>query len=179
VKFPAYDRALHGLFFLFAVAYAAVALLCAAAGLWLLLRAGMNIVQAVILSEASEATTLIVIESIGLLAISLVAFEISQTIIEEQVVRRAHVSAPTRVRRYLSRFFVVIVVATGIEMLVIIVKSIQANLAGVVYAAWLGMAIAALLIAWGAFIWFNRSAEEIEPEAMHEAKREDEKLPSA
>jgi hypothetical protein len=35
---------------------------------------------------------------------------------------------------------------------------------------------AALLAAWGVFIRFNRFAEELEPEAMKEAKQEDKKL---
>jgi hypothetical protein len=35
---------------------------------------------------------------------------------------------------------------------------------------------AALLAAWGVFIRLNRAAEELEPEAMHEAKLEDKKL---
>ena len=64
------------------MAYAAVALLVAAAGTWLLFRAGVNIVQATVHTTGSEATALIVIESIGLLAISLVAFEIAQTIVD-------------------------------------------------------------------------------------------------
>ena len=33
-----------------------------------------------------------------------------------------------------------------------------------------------LLIAWGVFIRLNRSAEELEPEAMQAAKREDRKI---
>ena len=37
---------------------------------------------------------------------------------------------------------------------------------------------AALLAGWGVFIRFNRYAEELEPEAMEEAKREDQKLKS-
>ena len=52
-----------------------------------------------------------VIEAIGLLAAAVVALQIAQTIAEEEVVRSAHVSAPTRVRRFLSRFMVVVVVA--------------------------------------------------------------------
>ncbi|KGT85522.1 membrane protein, partial [Xanthomonas vasicola] len=32
---------------------------------------------------------------------------------------------------------------------------------------------ALLLIAWGVFVKLNRSAEELEPEAMEETKRED------
>jgi hypothetical protein len=38
------------------------------------------------------------------------------------------------------------------------------------------LAVGVLLAGWGAFIWLNRAAEEIEPEAMQEAKREDRKL---
>jgi hypothetical protein len=39
------------------------------------------------------------------------------------------------------------------------------------------LAAAGLLLAgWGLFIQFNRTAEDLEPEAMEEAKREDEKL---
>jgi len=38
------------------------------------------------------------------------------------------------------------------------------------------VAVGVLLAAWGVFIHLNRSAEELEPEAMAEAKREDEKL---
>src|SRR5205085_5856421 len=51
------------------------------------------------LSQGAEST----IEAIGLLAIAVVSLQISQTIAEEEVIRDAHISAPTRVRRYLSR----------------------------------------------------------------------------
>jgi len=44
------------------------------------------------------------------------------------------------------------------------------------YAASVGVAAALLLIAWGVFIRLNRSAEELEPEAMQAAKREDRKI---
>ena len=44
------------------------------------------------------------------------------------------------------------------------------------YVAAIGAAAALLLIAWGVFIRLNRSAEELEPEAMQDAKREDRKI---
>lgn len=59
-----------------------------------------------------------ILEGIGWLTIAVVALELGQTILEEEVLRAAHVSAPTRVRRFLSRFMVVIVVALSIETLV-------------------------------------------------------------
>jgi hypothetical protein len=38
------------------------------------------------------------------------------------------------------------------------------------------VAVGVLLAAWGLFIYLNRSAEELEPEAMADAKREDHKV---
>ena len=35
----------------------------------------------------------------------------------------------------------------------------------------------ALLAAWGLFIWLNRGAEELEPQAMEQVQREDEHIP--
>jgi len=48
-----------------------------------------------------------IVEAVGLLAAAVVALQAAQTITEEEVVRHAHISAPTRIRRFLSRFFVV------------------------------------------------------------------------
>lgn len=41
-----------------------------------------------------------------------------------------------------------------------------------------GLATAALLAGWGVFVWLNRTVEELEPEAMEEAKSEDAKVQS-
>lgn len=117
-----------------------------------------------------------VIEAVGLLAAAVVALQIAQTVVEEEVIRDSHVSAPTRVRRFLSRFLVVIVVALAIEGLVAAFKAIHEDIGHLVYAAWLLISVAAILAGWGVFIRLNRDAEELEPEAMAEAKREDRKL---
>ncbi|MCY7370945.1 MAG: hypothetical protein LH479_08770 [Polaromonas sp.] len=117
-----------------------------------------------------------IIETIGLIAISVVALQIAQTIVEEEIIREVQVSAPTRVRRYLSRFLVVIVVALAVEGLVAAFKAQHEDLAQLPYAASLLVAVALLLAGWGAFIALNRAAEELEPEAMADAKREDKKI---
>src|SRR5512134_960970 len=59
-----------------------------------------------------------VLECIGLTTIAVASIELSQTVLEEEVQRKASMSAPTRVRRFLSRFLVVIVVSLAIECLV-------------------------------------------------------------
>ena len=117
-----------------------------------------------------------IIEAIGLIAVAVVALQIAQTIVEEEVIREAHVGAPTRVRRYVSRFLVVIVIALAVEGLVATFKAMQHNLSQLPYAASMVVSVAILLAGWGAFIWFNRAAEELEPEAMRQAKSEDKKL---
>jgi len=117
-----------------------------------------------------------VLQSIAVLTVAVAALELGQTILEEEVQREAHMSAPTRVRRFLSRFMVVLVVALSIETLVIVFKLSQEAPEQLPYAASVGVAAAVLLAAWGLFIWLNRAAEELEPEAMQQAKQEDRKM---
>jgi len=123
-------------------------------------------------AEAAEHA----IEAIGLLAIAVVALQIAQTITEEEVVRDAHISAPTRVRRYLSRFLVVVVIALAIEGLVATFKALHETPQLLPHAAAVPAAAGILLMGWGIFIRFNKAAEELEPEAMDAAKSEDAKL---
>jgi len=117
-----------------------------------------------------------IIEAVGLLAAAVVALQIAETIFEEEVIRDADISAPTRVRRFLSRFFVVVIVALAIEGLVATFRALHENPAQLPYAASILVGVGVLLAAWGLFIYLNRSAEELEPEAMADAKREDKKL---
>jgi hypothetical protein len=117
-----------------------------------------------------------VLESIALLTVAVAALELGQTIIEEEVQREAHMSAPTRVRRFLSRFMIVLVVALTIETLVAVFQFSHENPAHLPYAAAIGLTAAALLTAWGVFIRFNQGAEQLEPEAMEQAKQEDKKI---
>jgi hypothetical protein len=117
-----------------------------------------------------------VLASIAVLTVALAALELGQTILEEEVLREAQMSAPTRVRRFLSRFMIVLVVALTIETLVLAFRFGQESPELLPYVAALGLTAAALLAAWGLFIRLNRSAEELEPEAMQQAKREDRKI---
>jgi hypothetical protein len=117
-----------------------------------------------------------ILESIGLLTIAVAALELGQTIIEEEVLRGAQMSAPTRVRRFLSRFMIVIVVSLSIESLVAVFQFIHDDPAHLPQASLIGIAAAVLLAAWGLFIRLNKSVEELEPEAMEHVKREDHKV---
>ncbi|MCM2253872.1 MAG: hypothetical protein NDJ19_16035 [Ramlibacter sp.] len=164
------------LFFgLFRIGHAVIAVLFAVAAMMLVAiaaRVGWLAVAGVFDQGSAQA----LIEAVGLLAAAVVALQIAQTIAEEEVVRGADISAPTRVRRFLSRFFVVVIVALAVEGLVATFKAIHEDLSQLAYAAGIVLATGGLLAAWGLFVHLNRSAEELEPEAMAEAKREDKKL---
>jgi hypothetical protein len=158
-------RALHGF----------IALLFTVAALMLLVvatRIGAQVIAAGLDPAAAQA----IIDALGYLAAAVVALQIAQTVAEEEVVRDAHISSPTRVRRFLSRFLVVVVVALAIEGLVATFRAMHEDPAQMPFASSLVVAVGVLLAGWGLFVRLNRSAEELEPEAMKEAKAEDWKL---
>jgi hypothetical protein len=160
---------------LFATVHGLMALMFACAALVLVGIAG-HIGWDALTGNLDRAAAQGIIEAVGLLAAAVVALQIAQTITEEEVIRDAHISGPTRVRRFLSRFLVVVVVALAIEGLVATFKALHEDPSQLPHAATILAAVGLLLAGWGVFIHLNRSAEELEPEAMQAAKREDRKL---
>jgi hypothetical protein len=165
---------------LFAVGYSVVIFLFICCGLALIFFAALELWHGLNPTELLPLRTRfnLVLEGIGLLTIAVVALELGQTILEEEVQRKVHVSAPTRVRRFLSRFMVVVVVALSIECLVTVFELAHEDPSRLPQAATVGLTAAVLLAAWGIFIKMNKSAEELEPEAMAETKSEDKKVAS-
>ena len=154
-----------------------LSLLFIACSLTLIVFSAVHLWDAVAPGDASiRARIDITLESLALVTVALATPELGQTVIEEEIQRDAHMSAPTRVRRFLSRFMVVLVVALTIESLVLAFRFSHDTPEHLPHAAMLAVAAAALLVAWGVFIWLNRSAEELEPEAMRDAKAEDSKV---
>lgn len=163
-------RHLHRLFI---AAHLLVIALFFVVGIALVALAGMELWQGVAPGLSVRERFGHALEAIGMLTIALVSLELGQTILEEEVQRDVKVSGPTRVRRFLSRFMVVIVVALSIETLVSVFELLHEPPQHLPYVAAIGASAALLLIAWGVFIHLNRSAEELEPEAMQDAKDED------
>src|SRR5262245_39090941 len=117
-------RAVHRIF---PVGHFAISVLFIVSALGLIGFAGAQLWEGLQLGgELSAAARMhAVLQSIAVLTVAVAALELGQTIIEEEVQREAHMSAPTRVRRFLSRFMVVLVVALSIETLVIVFKVSQ------------------------------------------------------
>lgn len=161
----------------FVAGYALITLLFAVCAFALIAFGAVELWRALSPSAASLRDRFnAILEGIGLLTIAVAALELGQTILEEEVQRKAHMSAPTRVRRFLSRFMIVIVVSLSIELLIAVFRFLHEDAGRLPQVSTIGIAAAALLAAWGLFIRLNKSAEEIEPEAMEQTKREDAKV---
>src|SRR5688500_7547502 len=162
---------------LFPIAQFAIGLLFAVCGLVLVGLAGIELWEGVTargigLNERLDT----VLESLAVMTVALAALELGQTIIEEEVQREVHMSAPTRVRRFLSRFMVVLVVALTIEALVLVFRYSHDEPQNMAYAGVVAFAAAALMVGWGLFVKLNTAAEALEPEGMRQAKEEDRKM---
>jgi hypothetical protein len=123
--------------------------------------------------EGLSARLLTVLDGIAVLTVAVAALELGETIVQERVLRQTNMAAPTRVRRFLSRFLAVVVVALAIEALVLVFELGHENPQALPTAGAVGLMAAGLLLAWGIFVHLNRSAEELEPEAIGEARSED------
>jgi len=163
---------------LFSVGYVFITVLFFLCGALLIVFAAIEMWHAVnpLTSVSMQSRFVVILESIGLLTISVAAFELGQTVLEEEVQRTASISAPTRVRRFLSRFMIVVIVSLSIECLVAVFQLIHKTPELLPQAASIGIAAAILLAAWGVFVNLNIGAEKLEPQAMREAKAEDDKI---
>jgi hypothetical protein len=175
---PDAGLALRFLHRVFPLSHLLISLMFVAGALALMVFAALELWEGLQFTGAARVSHRIdaVLESVALLTVSVAALELGQTILEEEVQREAHMSAPTRVRRFLSRFMVVLVVALSIEALVLVFRLGREAPEHLPFAALVGFMAATLLAAWGVFVRLNRSAEELEPEAMQEAKEEDRKV---
>ena len=171
------SRALKAVLLLFPAAQFVVGLLFALCGIALIVFSGMQLWSGIGPGDMATSARLdTVLEALAVMTVALAALELGQTIIEEEVQREVHMSEPTRVRRFLSRFMVVLVVALTIEALVLVFRYSHEAPENMAYAAIVAFAAASLMVAWGVFIHLNRSAEELEPEGMRRAKAEDKRM---
>lgn len=119
-----------------------------------------------------------VLDTVSLLVIAAASLSLGQTVFEEEVLRGSLLRAPTRVRHFISRFMLVIVVALSIEALVAVFHFTREAPQYLPHAGIIGFAAGGLLVAWGIFIKQNTSAERLEPESIEATKRQEEEIES-
>jgi hypothetical protein len=163
---------------IFLLGYLMIVALFFTCGMGLIVLAGIETWHALFPFSATPASDRfdVLLECIGLLTIAVASLELGQTVLEEEIQRSANISAPTRVRRFLSRFLIVVVVALSVEALIGVFKFVNGAPQFLPHAASVGLAAAAILATWGLFIRMNTEAEKLEPEAMREVKAEDDEI---
>lgn len=162
----------------FELGYILIVVLFFACGIGLIFLAGVEIWSALSPSADTPARDRfdLILECIGMLTISVAALGLGQTVLEEEIQREANISSPTRVRRFLSRFLIVVVVSLSVECLIGVFQYVHGSPQYLPHAASIGVAAAALLATWGLFVRMNTSAEELEPHAMHDVQAEDKEI---
>ncbi len=162
----------------FELGYILIVAMFFSCGIGLIVLAGVEIWSA--LNPASDTSARdrfdLILECIGMLTISVAALGLGQTVLEEEIQREANISSPTRVRRFLSRFLIVVVVSLSVECLIGVFQYVHGSPQYLPHAAAIGLAAAALLATWGLFVRLNTSAEELEPHAMHDVQAEDKEI---
>ncbi|MCA1247813.1 hypothetical protein [Massilia sp. MS-15] len=118
----------------------------------------------------------LILECVGLLTIAVASLELGQTVLEEEVQRSVNISSPTRVRRFLSRFLIVVVVSLSIECLIGVFQFMHGRPEYLLHSAAIGVAAAAILATWGLFVRMNVEAEKLEPHSMREVVAEDKEV---
>jgi hypothetical protein len=168
--------------FAFIAGYSAIALLFFVCALALVVFAGMEMWHGIGPSDMLPVRTRFnsILESIALLTIAVAAMELGQTVLEEEIQRSTtQLSAPTRVRRFVSRFLVVVVVALSIETLVGVFRFLHEDPSQLPSVAAIGVAAGVLLAAWGVFVKLNTDAELLEPHGLEDVKQEDQDVEEA
>ena len=92
------------------------------------------------------------------LTIAMASLELAHTIVEDELKGDDKMSAPARIRRVLSRFLVVVIVSLAIECLVATFQYVHDDPSMLIQAASIAFGAAALLVAWGVFLYLTKPA---------------------
>ena len=145
----------------FALDFAIIVVLFAGCAFALIAFSGIELWSAV---QPKAALTLTkrfnsILDCIAMLTIAMAAMELAQTVVEEEFLHEARLSAAARGRRLLSRFLVVVIVSLAIESLVAVFKLVQEDPSKISEASYIAFAAAALLVAWGFFLRMGQRVE--------------------
>lgn len=91
------------------------------------------------------------LDAIGLIVISMAVFDIAKYLFEEQVVRDRELRSAREARRTLTKFLVIVIIASALEALVFIFQTGTTNMTNLLYPTALLVASVFLLMGLGVF----------------------------
>jgi len=94
------------------------------------------------------------------LTLSLAIFDLGKTTLEEEVLLYKDVLRHSSTRRTITRFIAVIIIAVSIESLLMIFKfALKGDGEHIIEAVWILIAVAALLVSLGVYVYLGSKAE--------------------
>lgn len=137
----------------FAVGYVAIIVLFTLCAFSLIAYGGIELWSAVYPGTSQPLTKRFdrILECIAMLTIAIASLELADTLVQEELAHEPRMSHAARVRRVLSRFLLVVVIALAIESLVATFKFVHDDPSQLPGAALIAFGAAALLAGWALF----------------------------
>ncbi|WP_305906468.1 hypothetical protein Q9L42_001065 [Methylomarinum sp. Ch1-1] len=101
-----------------------------------------------------------ILESVGAIIISIAVLDVAKYLVEEEVTRNKELRSPSEARKTITKIFVIISIAAGMEGLVYIFKAGNENIALLIYPALLILFSSLSIVCLGIYQKFSISVEE-------------------
>jgi hypothetical protein len=108
----------------------------------------------------------VLFEAIGFTTVGVAVVELARTMYEEEIQSPIQMTAPLKIRHFLSRFLTVIVISLAIEFLTMVFRFSHKNdeFTYLYEAAAVALGVALLFVAWAFYNWTSVAVEKHEHE---------------
>ena len=125
-----------------------------------------SIYEAIIsLKEFSVSITKI-LESVGAIIISIAVLDVAKYLVEEEVIRNIELRSPAEARKTITKIFVIISIAAGMEGLVYIFKAGTSDITMLIYPALLILFSSLSIVCLGIYQKLSIAFEELLQETL-------------
>jgi hypothetical protein len=121
---------------------------------------------------AGKSDTFRILESVGLIIVSVAIFDVSKFLIEEEVLRDRELRSIREARRSLTKFMTIIIIAISLEALVSVFETTQEHVQWLLYPSLLLLSAVLALVGLGFFQWLSSKADVMLPRESPTAEQE-------
>jgi hypothetical protein len=124
---------------------------------------GVALYEVVRLAFAREPVTMAMLDSVGLVIISLAVFDLAKFLFEEEILRDRELRSIRETRRTLTKFITIITIATSLEALVFIFKTGRQDIDKLIYPTVLMAVVVLLICGLAVYQRISSDAERVDP----------------
>ena len=121
---------------------------------------------------AGKSDAFRVLESVGLIIVSVAIFDVSKFLIEEEVLRDRELRSVREARRSLTKFMTIIIIAISLEALVIVFETTREHVQLLLYPSLLLLSAVLALVGLGFFQWLSSKADVMLPRESPTSEQE-------